>query len=85
MNQKNVKKREVLEFKDFLKVINDPWNPKNLSKEDRTGFHTIKIERPWQYMDWVDPIFNHTSKIMYAAPAVTTESGTPPELGGITE
>ena len=37
MNQKNVKKREVLSYKDFMKVANDPWNPENLSKEDRTG------------------------------------------------
>ena len=34
MNQKNVKKRELLSYKDFIKVVNDPWNPKNLSKED---------------------------------------------------
>ena len=63
MNQKDVKKREVLEFKDFLKVASDPWNPKNfLSKEDRTGLHRIKLERPFAYLNHNDPIFNHISK-----------------------
>ena len=32
MNQKNVKKREILSYKDFMKVSKDPWNPENLSK-----------------------------------------------------
>ena len=81
MNQKNVKKREVLEFKDFLKVIADPWNPKNLSKEDRTGFHTIKLERPFAYIGWGDPIFKHQSKINYPGTG-TKESGTTSEFGG---
>ena len=84
MNQKNVKKREVLEFKDFLKVIADPWNPKNLSKEDRTGFHAIKVERPYEYIGWADPIFKHQSKIDYPGFGAK-ESGAPPELGGIAE
>ena len=84
MNQKNVKKREILEFKDFLKIIADPWNPKNLNKEDRTGFHTIKLERPFAYIGYAGPVFNHISKINYAG-TTAVESGTPPELGGITE
>lgn len=74
MNQKDVKKREILEFKDFLKVIADPWAPKNLSKEDRTGFHTIKIERPFEYIGYSDPVFKHTSKINYPG-SFSKESG----------
>ena len=42
MNVKNVKKREILDYKQFLGVTADPFNKKNLSKEDRTGFHKIK-------------------------------------------
>lgn len=80
MNQKNVKKREVLEYKDFLKVIADPWNPKNLSKEDRTGFHKIKLERPFAYIGWGDPIFNHMSKINYPGRGAT-ESGIAQDTG----
>ena len=63
MNQKNVKKREVLTYKEFLKVIKDPWNPKNLRKEDRTGFHKITPQDPYNYVGYKDAIFNHTSKI----------------------
>ena len=50
MNQKNVKKREILSYKDFMKVTNDPWNPDNLSKEDRTGFHKISPESAYDYV-----------------------------------
>jgi hypothetical protein len=74
MNQKDVKKREVLEFKEFLKVIADPWNPKNLKKEDRTGAHTIKLERPFGHIGWANPVFKHISKINYAGKD-STESG----------
>lgn len=63
MNQKNVKKREILDYKDFLKVIADPWNPKNLSKEDRTGLHKISPEPAYNYVGYRDAIFNNTSKI----------------------
>jgi hypothetical protein len=65
MNIKNVKKREILEFKQFLKVINDPWNPKNMSKEDRSPFHEIKLEKPYEYVGYGDAIFKHQSKIDY--------------------
>lgn len=74
MNQKNVKKREILEFKDFLKIASDPWNPKNLSKEDRTGFHTIKLERPFAHIGYGDSVFKHVSKINYPGYGAT-ESG----------
>ena len=82
MNQKNVKKRELLSYKDFIKVVNDPWNPKNLSKEDRTGFHKIKPEKAYDYAGYKDAVFNATSKIDIPGYGAK-ESGTPDI--GITE
>ncbi len=63
MNQKNVKKREVLDYKSFLKVSSDPWNPSNLSKEDRTGFHKIVPEAAYDHAGYNDAVFKHISKI----------------------
>ena len=82
MNQKNVKKTELLSYKDFIKVVNDPWNPKNLSKEDRTGFHKIKPEKAYDYAGYKDAVFNGTSKIDIPGYGAK-ESGTPDI--GITE
>ena len=80
MNIKNVKKREILEFKDFIKVINDPWNPKNLSKEDRSPFHQIKLEKPYEYVGYGDAIFKHQSKIDYPGNGAQV-SGRASEMG----
>lgn len=80
MNQKNVRKREILDYKDFLKVISDPWNPKNLSKEDRTGFHKITPEDAYNYVGYKDAVFNHTSKIDYPGYGAT-ESGSASSFG----
>jgi hypothetical protein len=63
MNQKDVKKRELLSYKDFMKVVADPWNPKNLSKEDRTGLHKIKPESAYDHAGYNDAVFKHVSKI----------------------
>lgn len=84
MNIKNVKKREILEFKDFLKVINDPWNPKNLSKEDRSPFHKIKLEKPYEYVGYGDAIFKHQSKIDYPGKGAQESLGAS-EMGEGTE
>ena len=80
MNQKNVKKREVLEYKDFLRVAADPWNPKNLSTEDRTGLHKIKLERPFAYLNQNDAVFKHQSKIEVPGYGATV-SGSSHEMG----
>ena len=84
MNIKDVKKREVLDFKQFLKVAADPWTKKNLSKEDRTGAHEIKLEKPYEYVGYGDPIFKHQSKIDYPGTGaqesgMAANSGTPAE------
>lgn len=63
MNLKNIKKREILSYKEFLKVSADPWNKENLRKEDRTGFHKIKPEKLFDYIGYKDAIFNKTSKM----------------------
>jgi len=80
MNQKDVKKREILNYKDFMKVIQDPWNPKNLSKEDRTGFHKITPEKAYAYVGFQDSVFKGQSKIDYPGYGAT-ESGMTHELG----
>lgn len=84
MNIKNVKKREILEFKDFLKVIADPWNPKNMSKEDRSPFHEIKLEKPYEYIGYGDAIFKNQSKIDYPGKGAV-ESGGASNMGDATE
>ena len=84
MNIKNVKKREILEFKQFLKVINDPWNPKNMSKEDRSPFHEIKLEKPYEYVGYGDAIFKNQSKIDYPGNGAV-ESGGASNMGDATE
>jgi len=81
MNIKNVKKREILSFEQFLKVANDPWNPKNFSKEDRSPFHKIKLEKPYEYVGYGDSIFKHNSKINYPAWGSSAESGTASFMG----
>lgn len=75
MHIKNVKKREILSFEQFLKVTNDPWNPKNFSKEDRSPFHKIKLEKPYEYVGYGNSIFNHTSKIDYPGYGATESGG----------
>ena len=80
MNQKNVIKREVLSYKDFMKVANDPWNPENLSKEDRTGLHKIKPESAYDYVGYKDAIFNGFSKIDYPGYGAT-ETGSGASIG----
>lgn len=86
MHTKNVKKREVLDFKQFLKVVKDPWNPKNFNKEvkNRSPFHEITPEKPYDYVGYKDPVFNQTSKIDYPGngasdPGGAAEMGTPSE------
>lgn len=80
MNQKNVKKREILSYKDFMKVVSDPWNPENLSKEDRTGFHKITPEPAYDYVGYKDAVYNGFSKIDYPGYGAT-ESGSAASIG----
>jgi hypothetical protein len=80
MNQRNVKKREILSYKDFMKVASDPWNPDNLSKEDRTGFHKITPESAYDYVGYKDAVFNKTSKIDYPGYGAT-ETGSGASIG----
>lgn len=86
MHVKNVKKREILEFKDFLKVINDPWNSKNFSKEakNKSPFNHIKLEKPYEYVGYGDAIFKNQSKIDYPGhgaqeSGISSDMGTPSE------
>lgn len=65
MNIKNVKKRETLTFEQFLKVTDKPFDKKNLSKEKRDGFNTIKREKAYDFVGYADAVFNQQSKIDY--------------------
>lgn len=86
MHTKDIKKREVLDFKQFLKVVNDPWNSKNFNKEvkNRSPFHKIKPEQPYDYVGYKDSIFNQTSKIDYPGKG-SQESGIASDMGDATE
>jgi hypothetical protein len=63
-----------------MKVANDPWNPENLSKEDRNGFHKIKPESAYDYVGYKDAVFNGFSKIDYPGYGAT-ESGSGASIG----
>lgn len=86
MHTKDVKKREVLDFKQFLKVASDPWNSKNFNKEvkNRSPFHKIKPEQPYDYVGYKDAVYNQTSKIDYPGNG-SQESGGASEMGDATE
>jgi hypothetical protein len=86
MHTKDIKKREVLDFKQFLKVVNDPWNSKNFNKEvkNRSPFHKIKPEQPYDYVGYKDGVFNQTSKIDYPGKG-SQESGMASNMGDATE
>lgn len=86
MHTKNIKKREVLDFKQFLKVSADPWNSKNFNKEvkNRSPFHKISPEQPYDYVGYKDAVYNQTSKIDYAGKS-PKESGMASEMGSPTE
>lgn len=83
MNNKNVKKRDVLSYKDFIKVTKDPFAKKNL-KEKESSFHKIKLQKEFQYIGYDLSVFKGTSKIDYPKTSVDTNPNSGIEVG-ITE
>jgi hypothetical protein len=68
MNQKDVSKRDILDFDKFLTKVHDdkykPFAPINQEdREDATGLSKIKREARYDFVGYADAIFGHTSKI----------------------
>jgi hypothetical protein len=55
-----------------------------MSKEDRSPFHEIKLEKPYEYVGYGDAIFKNQSKIDYPGKG-PAESGGAPDMGDATE
>lgn len=69
MNIRDVKKRNILDFEDFLDKVHDE-NYKPLSGENQSsvintlsGISQIKREKAFDYAGYADSIFAHKSKI----------------------
>jgi len=82
MNLQDVKKREVLDFKQFLGKVHDynydPLSPKNQKAEPgKTGIYKIKREPAFDYAGYADAAFANMSKIGYAGISLRD-----PETGG---
>jgi hypothetical protein len=55
-----------------------------MSKEDRSPFHEIKLEKPYEYIGYGDAIFKNQSKIDYPGKGAV-ESGGASNMGDATE
>ena len=55
-----------------------------MSKEDRSPFHDIKLEKPYEYVGYGDAIFKNQSKIDYPGNGAV-ESGGASNMGDATE
>jgi hypothetical protein len=68
MNQKDVSKRDILDFDKFLTKVHDdkykPFAPINQEdREDATGLSKIKREDRYDFVGYADAIFGHQSKM----------------------
>ena len=68
MNIKDVSKREVLDFKEFVAKVHDekfkPLSPKNQTdSSDKTGLHKIKREPAYDFAGYADAVFGKKSGI----------------------
>jgi len=68
MNIKDVKKRELLDFKAFRAKVHDetfkPLAPKNQTdSSDKTGLHKIKREPAYDFVGYAEAVFGKKSKI----------------------
>lgn len=68
MNIKNVSKREVLDFGQFLSKVHDdkfkPFSPENQEdSSDRTGLSKITRQKAYDWVGYADAVFNNQSKI----------------------
>jgi hypothetical protein len=69
MNIKDVKKRNILDFDDFLDKVHDenyePFSGKNQSSEisPLSGLSEIKRQKAFDYAGYADSVFANQSKI----------------------
>jgi hypothetical protein len=68
MNQKDVSKRDILDFEKFLTKVHDdkykPFAPVNQEdRDDATGLSKIKREARYDFVGYADAVFGHNSKI----------------------
>lgn len=69
MNIKDVSKRELLDFGEFLKKVHDdkykPLSPANQSGDisSRSGLHKIQREPAYDYAGYAESVFGRNSKI----------------------
>ena len=68
MNQKDVSKRDILDFEKFLTKVHDdkykPFAPVNQEdREDASGLSKIKREPRYDFVGYADAVFAHDSKI----------------------
>ena len=69
MNIKNISKRELLDFSQFVGKVHDekykPLSPSNQSQGgyEKSGFSKIKREPAYDHVGYADSVFNNQSKI----------------------
>jgi hypothetical protein len=68
MNQKDVSKRDILDFEKFLTKVHDdkykPFAPVNQEdRSDASGLSKIKREARYDFVGYADAVFAHDSKI----------------------
>ena len=67
MNQQNVAKREVLDYKEFLGKVHDntykPLSPAHQSEGglEKSGLSQIKREPAYDFVGYADAVFGHQS------------------------
>ena len=78
MNQKDVSKRDILDFEKFLTKVHDdkykPFAPVNQTNgNDANGLSKIKREPRYDFVGYADAVFAHDSKI--DVPGYRVEAG----------
>jgi len=68
MNQQNVAKREILDYKEFLGKVHDdtykPFSAENQTPQpEKTGLSKITREPAFDYAGYADSVFAGTSKV----------------------
>ena len=83
MNQKDVSKRDILDFEKFLTKVHDdkykPFAPVNQEdREDASGLSKIKREPRYDFVGYADAVFAHDSKI--DVPGYRVDAGVKPGM-----
>jgi hypothetical protein len=78
MNVKDVSKRDVLDFGQFLSKVHDdkfkPFSPENQrDSSDKSGLSKITRQKAYDWVGYADAVFNNQSKI--DSPGYRVEDG----------